>query len=159
MPDNVAAHMIFAEPGRCSLVLSNITGGNQGRTAMFNYWCNDLERYSYINGLNAAGQTYYEYRKTVCWGNVKPRPECSHIEFETKKELANFYDSINTKFFLYLFNVHSVDVNVNAKYLPWMQDYTKPWDNKRFCDYFKITGYISDTEAVPGSEWRLFSIL
>ena len=35
-----------------------------------------------------------------------------------------------------------------------MQDYTLPWTNKRFCDFFNITGYISDTQAVAGSEWE-----
>ena len=35
-----------------------------------------------------------------------------------------------------------------------MKDYTKPWTNKEFCDYFNITGYISDTMATPNSEWE-----
>lgn len=25
----------------------------------------------------------------------------------------------------------------------------------RFCEYFGITGYISDTEAEPNSEWEI----
>ena len=33
-----------------------------------------------------------------------------------------------------------------------MGDYSKPWTDKRFCEYFGITGYISDTEAEPNSE-------
>ena len=154
MPDNAAAHMVFSEPKRYSLVLSNIIGGNQGRTSSFNYWCNDLNRYCYVNCRNADGQTYYEYRKSVRWGNVKPRSECSHIEFESENELVNFYDSVNTRFFLYLFNAHTNDVHVKAEYLPYMQDYSKPWTDRRFCDYFKITGYIDDNTGEPGSEWE-----
>ena len=35
-----------------------------------------------------------------------------------------------------------------------MDDYTEPWTNKRFCDYFGITGYIDDEHAVHNSEWE-----
>lgn len=35
-----------------------------------------------------------------------------------------------------------------------MNDYTEPWTNERFCKYFGITGFISDTEAEKGSEWE-----
>ena len=35
-----------------------------------------------------------------------------------------------------------------------MVDYTQPWDDKRFCEYFGITGYIDDEHAEPGSEWE-----
>ena len=48
-----------------------------------------------------------------------------------------------------------MDQNVPLKFLPYMQDYTQPWDDKRFCEYFGITGYISDTEAEPNSEWEI----
>jgi hypothetical protein len=36
-----------------------------------------------------------------------------------------------------------------------MQDYTQPWDDKRFCEFFGITGYIDDDNAEPGSEWEI----
>jgi glucuronate isomerase len=42
----------------------------------------------------------------------------------------------------------------SVKLAPYMGDYTKPWTNARFCEYFGITGFISDTEAEPGSEWE-----
>lgn len=38
--------------------------------------------------------------------------------------------------------------------LPWLNDYSEPWTDKRLCEFFNITGYISDTEAEPGSEWE-----
>ena len=39
--------------------------------------------------------------------------------------------------------------------IPYLGDYTKPWTDKRLCEYFGITGYISDTEAEPNSEWEI----
>jgi hypothetical protein len=40
-------------------------------------------------------------------------------------------------------------------FLPYMGDYTQPWDDKRFCEFFGITGYIDDDNAEPGSEWEI----
>ena len=36
-----------------------------------------------------------------------------------------------------------------------MDDYKTEWTDKKLCDYFGISGYISDTNAVPDSEWEL----
>ena len=41
------------------------------------------------------------------------------------------------------------------KYIPYMSDYTQPWTDKRFCEYFGITGYIDDEHAESGSEWEI----
>ena len=30
-------------------------------------------------------------------------------------------------------------MNVQAKFLPFMKDYSRPWTNKRLYDYFNIT--------------------
>lgn len=78
------------------------------------------------------------------------------IHFNTQVELKNYYDSLFTKFHMYC--VKSLRQTASKAqfidYLPFMQDYTLPWTNKRFCDFFNITGYISDTQAVAGSEWE-----
>lgn len=47
------------------------------------------------------------------------------------------------------------DKSAIPAHMPWMTDYSQPWDNKRFCEYFNITGYISETEAEPNSEWEM----
>jgi hypothetical protein len=68
-------------------------------------------------------------------------------------ERKNLYQSMKTvffKFMVYSFGMGSIPYWI----LPWMGDYTKPWTNARFCEYFGITGFISDTEAEPGSEWE-----
>lgn len=77
-----------------------------------------------------------------------------HFEFNTDEERHNFYDAYNTLFIKWYCGLWKYDVNVVGYKLPWMDDYTKPWTNARFCEYFGITGFISDTEAEPGSEWE-----
>ena len=73
------------------------------------------------------------------------------VSFDTKEEKDNFIDSLQKWPYKYLVAIGRGD---NSALNPIMNDYTHPWDNKRFCDYFNITGYISDTEAEPDSEWE-----
>ena len=44
--------------------------------------------------------------------------------------------------------------NKIVAYMFIMKNYTQPWTNKRFCDFFKITGFIDDEHAEPNSEWE-----
>ena len=68
-----------------------------------------------------------------------------------QKEIVrkNLFKSGFTKFFKFCVYLDGI------KLAPYMDDYTKPWDDKRFCEYFGITGYIDDEHAEPGSEWEI----
>ena len=80
---------------------------------------------------------------------------CSYFKFDSAQEQINFIYSLYTKFmdwFYYSFIVPG-DYKEQA-YLFRMTDYSKPWDDKRFCEFFNITGYIDDDHAEPCSEWE-----
>ena len=77
------------------------------------------------------------------------------ISFNTSVEAENFLKSVYTKFHRYIVLSLQNDVHVPLFALPFMGDYTQPWDDKRFCDYFNITGYIDDDHAEPNSEWEI----
>ena len=68
-----------------------------------------------------------------------------------QKEIVrkNLFKSGFTKFFKFCVYLDGI------KLAPYMGDYTQPWDDKRFCEYFGITGYIDDDHAVPNSEWEI----
>ena len=76
------------------------------------------------------------------------------LPFTTKAEAQNFIDSYNTKFLKTCLGFLHVDMHIHPEYLPYMPDYTQPWTDKRFCEYFGITGYIDDEHAEPDSEWE-----
>ena len=154
MPDNMSNHLQMSIPNNWSLVMSMMVGGSGGRLATCSSWNSEYDKYVYHNNKNNNGQTYEEYRKSKCWGNVKPRAEACHFEFATEDELRNFYNALQSKFFRYIFTVSLVDVHVHPEFYPYMQDYTQPWTDKRFCEYFGITGYIDDENAEPNSEWE-----
>ena len=78
-----------------------------------------------------------------------------HLSFDTEVERKNCYDAWHTRFHQFIHRLIKAD---NFNYygaLPWLQDYTQPWTDKRFCEYFGITGYIDDEHAVPNSEWEI----
>jgi 16S rRNA G966 N2-methylase RsmD len=77
-------------------------------------------------------------------------------QFATQQELDNFRSSMKTKFMnWYYYNiVVPADYKLHVSMFV-MQDYTQPWDDKRFCAHFGITGYIDDEHAVPNSEWEI----
>ena len=77
-------------------------------------------------------------------------------QFATQQELDNFRSSMKTKFMnWYYYNIVVPGDYKIINYMFVMKDYTQPWDDKRFCDYFDITGYIDDEHAEPDSEWEI----
>lgn len=113
-------------------------------------WCG-----YFTNKVNKKGETYQK-AKDNCKASV--RGDISKdiaIVFTTDKETINCYNSFCTKFARFCCMKSVVDVNVHHKFLPYMQDYTQPWTDKRFCEYFGITGYIDDEHAEPNSEWEI----
>lgn len=72
-----------------------------------------------------------------------------YLSFDSKEEQYNAWQSYLTDFARFC-----IAMDESVKPAPYMGDYTKPWTNARFCEYFGITGFISDTEAEPDSEWE-----
>ena len=73
--------------------------------------------------------------------------------FNNDKEVKNCFNFLNLKAMRYFANIIRINQRVPWQFVPYL-DFSKPWTDKRFCEYFGITGYISDTEAEPGSEWE-----
>lgn len=76
------------------------------------------------------------------------------FNFKSENEAENFRQSLMTTFMKYLRYIERNSTHIYIREYPYMEDYTQPWTNQRFCEYFGITGFISDTEAEPGSEWE-----
>jgi len=74
---------------------------------------------------------------------------CKFLNFNTAITRNNAWESYLTKFSRFC-----IAMDESIKLALYMDDYTEPWTNKRFCDYFGITGYIDDEHAVHNSEWE-----
>ena len=142
MPDNIDNHIKFNEPNN-AIIVSLITGGNNGRNNVIDLYFQGSTYKSVIYDGNSKrldnGLTFYENRKKTAWGNVKVRGEQFNIKFKNIDECINFFNSTRTYLFRYIFNVVTSDIHVQAKFLPFMNDYSKPWTDERMYDYFNIT--------------------
>ena len=148
--DNIENHLESNKKDGYRIKFGRIGGGTW--TAFRPHTLDAFKEVVY-DGLLADGRPHWQ----MCSVNqytkkTEELPES--LPFATKVEAQNFIDSYNTKFLKTCLGFLHVDMHIHPEYLPYMQDYTQPWDDKRFCEYFGITGYISDTEAEPGSEWE-----
>lgn len=86
------------------------------------------------------------------------------ISFPNETEAVNFENSTKTIFHRYLVLTMKTDQNFPMNYVPFLGEventrthkmgYESDWTNEDLCKVFGITGFISDTEAEPGSEWE-----
>lgn len=100
------------------------------------------------------GKFWYEFYRKNQYSKTTDCITCS-IRFNSEIEASNFLESTNTTFYKYIHHHVISDVHVGDDKILWMQDYSQPWTDKRFCEFFKITGYIDDNTAEPGSEWAM----
>lgn len=140
-------------------LLNRILGNHSGITGFSNYM-------PLIKSVHTYGKYYINFHSeknglTVSNNKATNKRSVNGIvddwtvvDFNTEDELINFYNSTNTKFFKYILCSILVSATVPLSYLPYMKDYTQPWNNKRFCEYFGITGYIDDEHAESNSEWE-----
>lgn len=78
------------------------------------------------------------------------------FRFRTENERKNFFDAYMNSKCIHWWNLQwKNQIILVLKYIPYMSDYTQPWTDKRFCEYFGITGYIDDDHAEPDSEWEI----
>lgn len=96
------------------------------------------------NRLPGAGNKTYEIGT----------PIHDSIKFDSEIEAVNFEKYTKTNFFKYIFSVEKTG-DETPLYLPFMDNYKIEWTDKELCDYFGISGYISDTNAEKDSEWEL----
>ena len=112
-----------------------------------------------VNGVN--------YRRYLCSMSKSSRlnmkrlnidpdsPMKFSVKFNTTYEAANFYDSLNTNFVKYVIYLNTHNQIVYWHRIPFMEDYSTPWTDERFYDYFGICSndrkIIEDT--IKKNEW------
>ena len=131
------------------VLISGIAGG-RGNKPIYKY-----------NGIVHNGNVDNNIDFLLAW-NTNPKHRvwqkqnyvCKSIKFNSLSEANNFYNSYNTKVLTYICKVSCQQQHIQLQKLPFMNDYSQPWTDKRLCEFFNITGYINDNTAEPGSEWE-----
>lgn len=152
--DNLENHIVSGEINdktKYTIVMPKLVG-NPGEKTYKLYVRGSRWDKIFYKGLY-KGKTASETKKKL--KNVKNYTIFDYIEFNTKKEAENWIKSGETNFIKFMQIIQSVDANRRCSHTPYMGDYTQPWTDKRFCEYFGITGYIDDEHAEPNSEWEI----
>lgn len=87
-------------------------------------------------GINPGGCTHYrivsQNYTTTCQNQVTSGAK--FLNFNTEQERYNAWQSYLTKFARFC-----VMLDESTKLAPYMDDYSEPWTDKRFKEYFELT--------------------
>ena len=135
--------------------IPKILGGKSGGCGNRTVKMNSLGKLLYFYDGMKENKPWYEWYGKNQYSKTTPEITCS-IQMPSEKECKNFIYSIeNTKFGKYVTHLLISDVNVSNLHILYMPSYKQKWTDKRFCEYFGITGYIDDDNAEKGSEWEI----
>ena len=138
-------------PGICCLTSLVVFGVRDRELRLINGWLTqNTDILFYTDKKNdKSGETYFDYRKRVAWGNIKPKAENANIKFNSTVERQNFYNVWRTRFLRYLYDATVVGVSVHTKFLPWLGDainprtglkgYTGEWTDADLYKLFEIS--------------------
>ena len=68
------------------------------------------------------------------------------IKFKSEKEARNFEKSCSTNFYQNIVFLLKCDMHSPLNYLPWMCDYTHPWTDKDYCQFFGALGMSTECQ-------------
>ena len=77
------------------------------------------------------------------------------ILFNTLEEATNFYLSCNTKFYRRLVHLFKFDVHTPLRFLPYMEDYSKVWTDKDYCEVFGLNEEESEFMCKDIDDYRI----
>ena len=94
----------------------------------------------FFDGKNDDGIWWSKTRNKNASTKEDGSPFPHSISFNTKEEALNFQASCNTNFYNNILYMFKLDMNTPLKFLPWMQDYSHPWTNEDYCEFFGKLG-------------------
>ena len=71
--------------------------------------------------------------------NQTSKCEFNSVQFNTKEEAENYRQTQFGNFMLFIDAVSRVDAHVHQQFIPFMNDYSEPWTDERFYDFFNIS--------------------
>ena len=84
------------------------------------------------------GKKWWQYYQANKFTKRTDEITCS-IKFNTEEEAQNFLDSYNTDFMKVVDKYLVTGRSLKNTSIVWMGDYSQPWTDERFYEYFKLT--------------------
>lgn len=156
---NIDKGMLDGWRVRVPIIIGGKSGGSGNRKKTINTLGKLLVFY---NGIK-DGKAWHEHYVKNQYSKVTEEIPFS-IRFESENSAKNFINALYSTFGLWYQHNVFMDVHVHKNQILWLGDtenprthligYESDWTNEDLCKIFGITGFISDTEAEPDSEWE-----
>lgn len=131
MKDNLLNHIEKQKLDGIRVPLTDI-GGNRGYKPVY-------KELVYVIGGKKDGK---DWTKCKNMGGYE-KPEGSalplSVKFASAAEAQNFYDVFYTKFGSWLCSITHTQQHLQPSILPWLDDYTHPWNDEMLYEYFELT--------------------
>ena len=84
---------------------------------------------------------FYEFTSPRLDIAKSTKTSCGHrtVNFETEEESINFFNSLQTKFYMFINRCIKRDMHVPWWYAPYLGDYTRQWTDADLYKYFNLT--------------------
>ena len=105
--------------------------------------CDFSKPYIKISGLHGkqGNRNFYDFTSPRFDVAKSKKTSCGHrtVNFETEEESINFFNSLQTKFYIFINRCIKRDMHIPWQYTPWLGDYTHPWTDEDLYKYFELT--------------------
>lgn len=97
--------------------------------------------HGHLGELDMTEITSKDYTRALAVKFGKRPGDVNSLTFNSENERKNFYDSLFTNFYKFLILICRDGQTAGSCYyaLPFLPDYTKPWDDARLYKYFNLT--------------------
>ena len=116
------------------------TATNKGDSISVKTFCVEFVKLKgeavFFDGKTKNGIDWTQNQKKSRGWKEEGSPFPLSIRFDNEEEANNFRDSCRTKFFMNIIYLLKFDQHTPLKFLPWMEDYSHPWTDEDYCEFF-----------------------
>ena len=99
-----------------------------------------IKKVVFFDGKDEDGIWWSETRNRNQYTKEVGMPIPHSIKFSSKEEALNFQESCQTNFYRNIMYLFKLDMHTPLKFLPWMKDYSHPWTDEDYCEFFGKLG-------------------
>lgn len=99
-----------------------------------------MNQVNVFNDGFADGVEWMNTRRQTTGKRASGAPIPFSIKFKSKDEALNFERSCNTNFYNNIMYLLKWDMHTPFRFLPWMEDYSRPWTDEDYCKFFGELG-------------------
>ena len=118
--------------------ICEIGGGKSGGHGQRKVMLMGLPKLQYFYNGMKDGRPWHEWFRKNQYSKTTDTITCS-VKFPSEQSCINFIDSLDTKFGKYVMSKLLTDSHIYEYSILYVSDYSQPWTDERFYEYFGLT--------------------